>query len=154
MGKNDLAVFDLGLMTLFCSNPACLGNLQQDGFTRHLQGGCLEYYRDEGKKLFQWDGDLGAKLLCNKLSLRRAHLRHFVKEAGNYEENLAQTLKIVCVRCKIRGPLLTVNEHKMFVSHSPGGMQWVCSKCQKGDERHEDMVLNGTRKGTWDTRRV
>ena len=142
MGKNDLAVFDLGLMTLFCSNPACLGNLQQEGFTRHLQGGCLEYYQDEGKKLFQWEDDLGAKLVCNKLLLRRAYLRNFVKEAGKYEENLAKTLKIVCVRCKIQGPLLSANAHKMFVSHTPGGMQWVCSNCRKGDERHEEMVLN------------
>ena len=142
MGKDGLAVFDLGLMALFCSNPACLGNLAQEGFTRHLKGGCLQHYQDEGGKLFEWDDNLGAKLLCNKLSLRRANLRNRVKEAGNYEENLANTLKIACFRCNLRGPLLSANEHKMFVSHTPGGMQWVCSKCRKGDERHEEMVLN------------
>ena len=142
MGRNGLAVFDLGLMTLFCSNTACFGSLQQEGFTRHLQGRCQEYYQAEGKNLFQWAGDLDAKLLCNKLLLRRAYLRNFVREAGKYEETLAKTLKVVCVRCKIRGPLLNANEHKMFVSHTPSGMQWVCSKCQKGDERHEEMLLN------------
>ena len=142
MGKNYLAVFELGLVTPFCPNPTCLGGLQQEGFKRHVQGGCLEFYQDEGKKLYQWDSGLGAALLCTKIWKRRGWLKNYVKEAGTYEENLATALKIVCFRCKIRGPLLGSNEHKMFASNTPGRMQWVCSRCQKGDERHEDMVSN------------
>ena len=141
MGKHDLAIFDLGLMALFCSNPACQGSLQQEGFTRHFQGGCLKYYLDEGEKLFQWDNELGVNLLCNKLALRKANLRKRIKEAGNYEENLAKTLKIACFRCNLRGPLLSANGHKMFVSPMQVGMQWVCFNCRQDDENQE-MVLN------------
>ena len=142
MGKNDLAVFELGLVTPFCPNPACLGGLQQEGMKEHLQGGCGEFYQGEGEKLYNWESVLGATSLCDKLWKRKTYLKKFVKEAGSYEDNLAKTLKIACFRCKIRGPLLSGNEHKMFVSHTPGGMQWMCSKCRKGDERHEDIVAN------------
>ena len=142
VGKNDLAVFELGLVTLFCPNPTCVGSLQEEGFNRHVRGGCLESYQDEGKRLYQWDSGLGAALLCTKLWKRRAWLKNYIKEAGTYEENLAKALRIVCFQCKIRGPLQSSNEHKMSVSYSPEGMQWVCSKCCKGDERHVDVVLN------------
>ena len=142
VGKTDLAVFELGLVTPFCPNPTCLGSLQQEGFNRHARGGCLAFYQDEGKKLYQWDSGLDAALLCTKLCKRRTWLKNYVKEAGTYEENLAKALKIVCFRCKMRGPLPSANEHKMFVSYMPGGMQWMCSKCWKADQRHVDMVLN------------
>ena len=142
MGKIDLAVFELGLVTLFCPNPTCLGSLQKDGFKRHVQSGCLEFYQEEGKKLYQWDRGLGAALLCTKIWKRRGWLKNIVKEAGTYEENLAKALKIACVICKIRGPLLNANEHKLFISHMPGGMQWLCSKCRKGDEGLDEIVLN------------
>jgi hypothetical protein len=107
-----------------------------------VQGSCLKYYQDEGKKLYHWDSGQGARSVCDKLRKRRAYLKKFVEEAGTYEENLAKALSITCFRCKIRGPLLSANEHKMFVSHTPQGMQWACSKCREGDERHEELVSN------------
>ena len=142
MGKNDLAVFELGLVTPFCPNPACLGSLEQDGMKEHLQGACGEFYQEKGEKLYNWESVLSVTSMCDKLKKRKAYLKQFVREAGTYEENLAKALKIACFRCKIRGPLLSANEHKMFVTHTPGGIQWACSKCQNGDERHEDMVAN------------
>ena len=143
LGKNDLAVFDLGLLTQFCSNPACSGCLQEDGITRHLQDGCLKYYQDAGEKLFHWDGRISAEQLAKKLIWRKSYLKCYA--TGTYEESLAETLKIVCFRCNLRGPLMSANEHKMFVmhiSHPPGGVHWLCFKCQKDDEGHSEMVLN------------
>ena len=142
MGKHGLAVFELGLVALFCPNPACLGDLHQEGITRHLQGGCREFYQKEGEKLYNWGNVLDGPSLCDKMWKRKAYLKKFVKEAATYEENLAKALKFACFKCKIRGPLLSANEHGMFVADTPGGPQWVCSKCKKGDERHQDMVLN------------
>ena len=49
MGKIDLAVFELGLVTQICPNPQCLGSVQQEGITRHVQGGCLNFYQEEGE---------------------------------------------------------------------------------------------------------
>ena len=80
MGKNDLAVFELGLVASFCPNPTCLGCLQQEGFKRHVQGGCLNFYLVEGENLYAWDSVPDATLLCDKLRKRKAYLKKFVMD--------------------------------------------------------------------------
>ena len=149
IGKTGLAVFDLGLLMRLCSNPNCLGSLCNEGFTRHLQGGCLEYFLQEGKKLFHWDGNINAGVVAKKLRDRKSYLILCGREAGDYDQKLGEILKIACFYCNLRGPLLSASEHQMSItniSHPPGGMQWICSKCKEGDDKHKEMVLNAAEK--------
>ena len=149
IGKKDLAMFDLSLMIPICANPACVGSLYQEGVMRHLQGACLRYYQNEGEKLFQWNSALDKTSVYERLKKRKSWLKNLLKDGGKYEEEIVNILRMECRRCKIRGPLLDDKKHKMCASdidQTTGGLLWECSRCTKGDERHEEMVLHAIEK--------
>ena len=149
LGKRDLAVFDLSLMISECANSACVGCLQQEGLRRHMQGDCFQFYQNEGEKLFQWDSGSDETSVYEKLKKRKTWLKNLLKDGGIYEEDIAKVMRMECRRCKIRGPLLDDSDHKMCavdIDQTSGGLVWECSKCEKGDKMHGEMVLQAIEK--------
>ena len=149
IGKSDLAMFDLSLMIQVCANPRCVGNFQLEGLNRHLQGVCLQFYQEEGEKLFQWDSALDKTSVCDRLKKRKSWLKTLLKDNRMYEEDIANALRMECFRCKIRGPLLDDSVHKMLpagIDQGTGGLLWECARCRKDNQSHRELVSNAIKR--------
>ena len=145
-GKTNLAVFDLSIICKFCPNPGCNGDLAREGVKHHVGGACLQFFRTEGQKLFGWKQDLDASCIVNKLRSRRSHLMDFVGDGRDlkaYQHELAQMLKFTCSSCRIQGPLLDCQNHRMYgagISSDGSRPVWKCFQCSSGDDEHQEMV--------------
>ena len=146
-GKPRLAVFDLGLICKFCPNPECMGSLNDEGLTRHLQGGCFQFYTAEGAHLLNWTQNQNAASLQDKLQHRKSALKAFVadkRDVEPYQRELESVMKLTCSKCSIQGPLMDSEVHKIWgAGLNLNGPRWECSKCRGGDENHERMVMQG-----------
>ena len=145
-GKTNLAVFDLGIICKFCPNPACEGNLEREGVKRHVEGTCLQFFRTEGQQLFRWDQHLSASSIETKLKGRKSTLKEFLKdgrEVNAYQQELAQVLKFTCSSCRIQGPLLDCQTHRMYgagIGSDGSRPVWKCLLCSSSDDAHQEMV--------------
>ena len=144
-GKPRLAVFDLGLVCMFCPNPECLGSLNDEGLTRHLQGDCFHFYMAEGGHLLNWAQNQSAASIQDKLKHRKSALKAFVANERNvepYQRELESVMKFTCSKCSIQGPLMDSEVHKIVgAGLNLNGPRWECSKCRGGDDNHERMVM-------------
>ena len=146
-GKENLAVFDLGLVCLLCPNPSCMGTstLASEGVKRHLEGLCLQFYQREGRTLLGWGQDLTAASIQLKIRDRRSSLKKLIRDGSTaaYREELERTMKRVCSKCLIRGPLLGSQVHNIEGNGNClnfGGVRWLCSKCSSDDAMHQETV--------------
>ena len=143
-GKTRLAVFDLGLICMLCPSPDCVGSLSDEGLTRHLQGGCLQFYKAEGASLFNWTQNQSATSIQDKLKHRKSALKTFVANVEPYQRDLESVLKFTCTKCAIQGPFLDSEVHKIWgAGMDLRGPCWECSKCRRGDDKHKEMVMQG-----------
>ena len=145
-GKTNLAVFDLGIICKFCPNPACEGNLEREGVKHHVEGTCLQFFRIEGQQLFSWDQNLSASSIETKLKGRRSTLKEFLRdrrEVTAYQQELAQMLKFTCSSCRIQGPLLDWQKHRIYgagISSDGSRQVWKCFLCSSSDDAHQEML--------------
>ena len=145
-GKTNLAVFDLGIICKFCPNPACNGDLVREGVKHHVGGACLQFFQTEGQQLFGWKQDLGASCIIIKLKRRRRHLMDFGSDGRDlkaYQNELAQMLKFTCSSCRIQGPLLDCQNHRMYgagISLDGSTPVWKCFQCGSSDDAHQEMI--------------
>ena len=150
-GRPKLAVFDLGIMRRFCSNPECEGDLEREGVLNHVGGPCLEFYQTSGQQFFNWGGNLSATLIEKKLKNRKATLKAPIAavDIKGYHRDLGQTLKLNCSGCLIQGPMLNSQHHVIQgAGRNSSGSQslWLCSQCASNDEDHHDMVRHALAK--------
>ena len=146
-GNPRLAVFDLGLICSLCPSPSCVGSLQDEGLTRHLQGDCLQFYEAEGRRLFNWTQNQSVASIKDKLKYRKSALTTFLaneRDVEPYQRDLQSVLKFTCSKCAIQGPLMDSDVHKIWgAGMNLNGPCWECSKCRSGDNKHQEMVMEG-----------
>ena len=145
-GRPKLAVFDLGIIGRFCSNPDCEGDLEREGVLNHVGGACFEYYQTSGQQLFNWGNNPSAATIEARLKNRKATLKAQKTDTLGiqaYHHELDQTLKLNCSGCFIQGPLLSSQHHVIHgAGRNSSGSQslWLCSQCASDDEAHQDLV--------------
>ena len=95
-GRPRLAVFDLGIVARFCSNPDCEGDLERDGLSRHLRGACLHYYQTVGQELFQWGENPSPSTIEAKMKNRKSTIKAQLREEADitaFQHELGRVLK-------------------------------------------------------------
>ena len=142
--RPKLAVFDLGIVARFCSNPDCGGDLERDGLSRHVGGACLQFYRIMGQQLFQWGENPSPTTIEAKIKNRKSTLKAQLREEADikaFQEELARALKFTCSSCLIQGPLLSYQRHIVLGAGSCGSQPlWQCALCSSNDSDHHEMV--------------
>lgn len=151
-GRPKLAVFDLGIIGRFCSNPECEGDLEREGVLNHVGGACFEYYQTSGQQLFNWGNNPSAATIEARLKNRKATLKAQKTDTLGiqaYHHELDQTLKLNCSGCFIQGPLLSSQHHVIHgAGRNSSGSQslWLCSQCVSNVEAHQDLVAQSVAK--------
>ena len=151
-GRPKLAVFDLGIMRKFCSNPDCEGDLEREGVNRHVGGGCLQFYQTLGQQLLNWGDNQSASSIEAKMKNRRTTLKALLRDEADikvYQNELGQMLKFNCSSCLIQGPLLNSRHHVIHgAGSSSSGSQplWQCSQCSSTDDAHQNLVTQAVNK--------
>lgn len=112
-GNERLAILDLGLVLEFCINPTC--TTEWGGLARHLRGPCRSFYEGEGASvLSSWKESNDAFV---KLKGRRHYVKTlFQAHQGRvqiYTRAMGEMLKIVCTSCRLQGPFLDREAHRM-----------------------------------------
>ena len=143
-GRPRLAVFDLGIVARFCSNPDCEGDLERDGLSRHLRGACLHYYQTVGQELFQWGENPSPSTIEAKMKNRKSTIKAQLREEADitaFQHELGRVLKYTCASCFIQGPLLSYQRHIVQGAGSSGSQPlWLCALCSSNDDAHHEMV--------------
>ena len=145
-GKTRLAVFDLGLVCIFCVNPNCEGRIESEGLAQHLVGHCLGFYQTEVSQVLNWTQHLSLASIIDKLKFRKSKVKNYkvnVRSVQASEQELAEVLRFVCSTCSIQGPLLDSGVHKIWgagVSLQAAEPLWECAKCRGSDETHHELV--------------
>ena len=143
-GRPKLAVFDLGIIARFCSNPDCEGDLERDGLSRHVRGACLHYYRTVGQELFQWGENPSPSTIEAKMNNRKSTLKAQLREEADitaFQRELGCELQYTCSSCLIQGPLLSYQRHIVQGAGSSGSQPlWLCALCSSNDDAHHEMV--------------
>ena len=148
--KQRLAVFDLSILLLFCSNPACdpanrVGEHSLKALCTHIQGPCLNFYQTEGTFLLKWPENLDPDSIYAKLNNRRKHLLKFTRDTEEsrmdlYKEEFNNNLTLHCQTCFIQGPIPGIQDHNIeWVGNTQLHM---CTACLSGDESHIEMVAH------------
>ena len=152
--KQELAVFDLGVLLFFCPNPACTTAITHQGrptMSGHVRGPCLPIYQSEGASLLKWPRDLEPDSICMRLNNRRSYLKSSMMKTeewrmNSYQEELGKLLDQKCRCCHIRGPLAGHQQHELVVVegtfHDANSMVYECLACNRREEKHMEMVGN------------
>ena len=145
--KTRLAVFDLGLVCMFCANPRCGESFENERFAQHLAGHCLEFYQNEVSRLLNWTQHLSLASIADKLKARKSYiLKGFkgnVRCAQSFQQELGEVLRFMCSKCSLQGPLLDSKMHNIWgagVSLTTGDPLWECARCRGNDETHQELV--------------
>ena len=145
-GKTRLAVFDLGLVCMFCANPRCGESLENERLAQHLERHCLEFYQTEVSQVLNWTQNLNLVSVVDKLKFRKSRLKNFkgnVRCTQGLQQELAEVLRFVCSKCSLQGPLLDSGVHQIWgagVNLTTGGPLWECARCRGNDETHQGLV--------------
>ena len=144
--KSRLAVFDLGLVCMFCVNPNCEGGTENEGLAQHLEGHCLKFYQTEVSQVLNWTQHLSLASILVKLKLRKSRLKNYkgnVRCAQGFHQELAEILRFVCSKCSLQGPLLDTEVHNIWgAGVNTDEPLWECTKCRGSDETHQELVAH------------
>ena len=144
--KTRQAVFDLGLVCMFCVNPKCGGSLENEGLAQHLGGPCLDFYQTEVSQVLNWTQHLSLASFLDKLKFRKSWVKNYkgnVRCVQSSQQELAYVLRFVCSKCSLQGPLLDSRVHTIWgagVSLNADEPLWECVECRGSDEIHQDLV--------------
>ena len=144
--KNRLAVFDLGLVCMFCINPNCEGSLEDEGLAQHLGGPCLEFYQMEVSQVLNWSPHISLASILDKLKFRKSRVKNYkgnIRCVQGSQQELAYVLRFVCSKCSLQGPLLDSGVHTILgagVNMNADEPLWECVKCRESDEIHQELV--------------
>ena len=139
-----LAILDLGLMLEFCINPTCAtkgGNL-----LNHLRGPCGSYYEREGAAILTtWKENNSVDLMHVTFRSRKHYVKRLLEAHQGrvqiYTSAMDEMLRVVCSFCRLQGPFLDREEHRMecigTVPTENGVLPvWQCGECRSSEKQH------------------
>ena len=144
--KTRQAVFELGLVCMFCVNPNCEGSRENEGLAQHVGGPCFEFYQTEVSEVLNCAQHLSLASILDKLKFRKSWVKNYkgnVRCVQGPQQELAYVLRFVCSKCSLQGPLLDSGVHTIWgagVSLNADEPLWECVKCRGSDEIHQELV--------------
>ena len=151
--NSELAMFHLAVRFNLCCNPGCPDNLlSRMGFVQHLTAStdCLEFYRREGRRLFQWVvpvGGLSPAGVGEKIRNFRKHLKRDVEKeeelgAKSFIQEQVNILNRICVSCLLQGPLTGKKAYDLeqLGVTAEGHPTFICMICKQKPQNIEELM--------------
>ena len=142
--KERLAILDLGLMLEFCINPTC--TTKWGDLLNHLRGPCGSYYQREGAAILSsWKESNSVDLMAVSFRNRRRYVKSLLEAHQGrvqiYTSAMDEMLRVVCSFCRLQGPFLDREEHRMecvgAVPTENGVLPvWQCGECRSSEKQN------------------
>ena len=146
-----LAILDLGLVLEFCINPTCTTKWRD--LTNHLRGPCGSYYQREGAAILSsWKESISVDLMAVSFRNRRHYVKSLLEAHQGrlqiYTRTMHEMLRVVCSSCRLQGPFLDREDHRMecigTVPLENGVLPiWQCGECRSS--KKQEIQVKGAK---------